>query len=122
VGWRYKREVRSEAQSVDEYLNEVPCDPAEEVWSIRDLSLRYLADHEEGMEYGMPVYRPDGRTQARYISLYVAREGVVAANAERLRGLRTGKGCLRLAPSEDLDVDLGHRGAEEHGSIAAGAC
>ena len=56
------------------------------------------------MDWGMPVYRRDGRAefawanQVRHISLYVMKDGVVAANAERLAGADMGKGCIRLSP------------------------
>ena len=60
----------------------------------------------------MPVYRRDGKaefswaSQARCISLYVMKEGVIAASADRLLNLNVGKGCIRLSPSRDLDTGL----------------
>lgn len=64
------------------------------------------------MQWGMPVYFRGDKvefawaSQARLISLYIMKEGVVAANAERLGGLHMGKGCLRLRPSQEVDVGL----------------
>ena len=54
---------------------------------IRELCVAHLPDHEEAMQRGMPVYRragtaeSAGASQARYISLYIMKSGVVAANA-----------------------------------------
>jgi uncharacterized protein YdhG (YjbR/CyaY superfamily) len=79
---------------------------------VRELCQAHLPDHEETIQYGMPVYVRDGATdfafasQARYISLYVMNKSVVAENAEALAGRDMGKGCLRLKPSEEVPVDL----------------
>jgi uncharacterized protein YdhG (YjbR/CyaY superfamily) len=104
--------MRSAATTVDAYLAEVPADRRERLEVLRALCLRHLPEHEEGMNWGMPVYLRDGRadiawaSQARHIALYVMQQGAVAANADRLAGLDMGKGCLRLKPSADIDVDL----------------
>jgi uncharacterized protein YdhG (YjbR/CyaY superfamily) len=104
--------MQSQATSVDAYLDEAPVTRRERLRVIRQLCLRYLPDHEETMQWGMPVYLRHGEaefawaSQARYISLYVMKDGVVKANVERLAGLDMGKGCLRLKPSQEVDVDL----------------
>ena len=104
--------MQSHAATVDAYLDEVPEDRRERLELIRSLCLEHLPAHEEAMQWGMAVYLRDGTaefawaSQARYISLYVLKDGVVAANAQRLAGKDMGKGCLRLKPSEDVDVDL----------------
>jgi uncharacterized protein YdhG (YjbR/CyaY superfamily) len=104
--------VRSDAPTVDAYLAEVPENRRGKLRLIRQLCRRHLSDHDEAMQWGMPVYRRGGKaefawaSQARYISLYIMKEGVVAATAERLTGLDIGKGCLRLRPSDEIDTDL----------------
>jgi uncharacterized protein YdhG (YjbR/CyaY superfamily) len=104
--------VRSDAATVDAYLAGAPENRRERLEVIRRLCLTHLPDHEEAMQWGMPVYRRAGQaelawaSQARYISLYLMKDGVVAAHAERLAGRDMGKGCLRLKPSEELDVGL----------------
>ena len=103
--------MQSDTASVEAYLDEVPEDRRERLELIRRLCLEHLPEHEEAMRWGMPVYLREGdaafawASQARYISLYL-KDGVVAANAERLAGRDMGKGCLRLKPSEEVDVDL----------------
>jgi uncharacterized protein YdhG (YjbR/CyaY superfamily) len=104
--------MRSDATTVDAYIAAVPSERRDKLGLIRQLCLRHLPDHEEAMQWGMPVYRRDGEaefgwaSQARYISLYFMKEGVVAAHAERLADLDVGKGCLRLKPSADIDAEL----------------
>jgi uncharacterized protein YdhG (YjbR/CyaY superfamily) len=104
--------VQSKAPTVDEYMAELPPDRRERLEQVRALCLEHLPDHEEAMEYGMPVYRRDGKvefafaSQVRHIALYVTKEGVVAENADRLAGLDMGKGCLSLKPSASIDGEL----------------
>ena len=104
--------MQSDAATVDEYLAEVPEDRRERLELIRSMCLEHLPGYEEAMQWGMPVYRRGGSaefawaSQVRHIALYVLKDGVVAANAERLADKDMGKGCLRLKPSEDVDVDL----------------
>jgi uncharacterized protein YdhG (YjbR/CyaY superfamily) len=108
----YNATVRSDALTVEGYLENVPEDRRAKLRLIRGLCLEYLPDHEEAMEWGMPVYRRGAKaefawaSQARYSSLYIMKENVRAANAERLAGLKMGKGCLRLKPSQEIDAGL----------------
>jgi len=104
--------MRSDATSVDEYLAGVPDDRRPKLETVRQLCREHLPDHEEGVEWGMPVYRRRGQaefafaSQARYISLYVMKQAAVEANADRLAGLDMGKGCLRLTPAAPIDTEL----------------
>ena len=104
--------MRSEAPTVDAYLAEVPAPRRASLQTIRALCLEQLPDHEEAMRYGMPAYLRNDvaefawASQARHISLYVMKEDVAAAHAARLAGQDMGKGCLRLRPSSELDVEL----------------
>jgi hypothetical protein len=88
---------RSTATTIDAYLAQVPGGRRERLGVIRRLCLQYLPDHEEVVQRGMPVYLRDGKAdfawanQARYVSLYIMKEGVVTANSERLAGLDMGK-------------------------------
>jgi uncharacterized protein YdhG (YjbR/CyaY superfamily) len=108
----YNASVRSDALTVDGYLERVPEDRRAKLRLIRALCLEYLPDHEETMQWGMPVYRRGASaefawaSQVRYISLYIMKENVRAACAQRLAGLRMGKGCLRLKASQEIDTDL----------------
>ena len=104
--------MRSEAATVDAYLAEVPAERRAKLGLLRSLCLEYLPGHDEVMRWGMPAYVRGDRadvafaSQARHIALYVMQQPAVAANAERLAGLDMGKGCLRLKPSAEIDVEL----------------
>jgi uncharacterized protein YdhG (YjbR/CyaY superfamily) len=104
--------VRSDAATVDEYLAAVPANRRSRLLVVRQLCRDHLPDHDETMRWGMPVYVRAGSAdfgwanQARYISLYVMKQDVVVAHADRLAQLDMGRSCLRIKPSGELDVDL----------------
>jgi len=95
--------MKSKAQSVDEYLREVPEDRQATLSQLRKLCLDILVGYEESMAYGMPSYkRPDNEievafaSQKNYISLYILRTDVMNAHRDSLkvRGVSFGKGCI----------------------------
>lgn len=104
--------MRSDATTVDAYMAELPDDRREHLALLRSLCVELLPEHTELMRWGMPAYVRGDRadvafaSQARHIALYVMQQPAVAANAERLAGLDMGKGCLRLKPSAEIDVEL----------------
>lgn len=104
--------VSSRAVDVDTYLAELPEQERAAMSGLRDLFVAELPGFEEVMEYGMPCYRRDGTIEAgfarqkRYVSLYVVREDVAAAFADRLANQDMGKGCLRFRRPEVIDTDL----------------
>ncbi|MFD3440672.1 iron chaperone [Streptomyces sp. NPDC058685] len=104
--------VQSQADDVDGYLAEVPEERREALTRLRELCRGELGGFTEAMAYGMPVYERDGKgevafaSQKQYISVYVLREDVREAFAERLAGHDMGKGCLRFRKPEKIDFDL----------------
>ncbi|MER7573626.1 DUF1801 domain-containing protein [Streptomyces sp. NPDC126514] len=104
--------MRSEATDVDGYLSEQPEDRRQPLTRLRDLCRTELTGHTEVMAYGMPVYTRDGEpeiafaSQKHYMSLYVMRDDVREAFAERLAGQNMGKGCLRFRKPDTIDFDL----------------
>ena len=64
------------------------------------------------MRYGMPGYLRDGEveigfaTQRAFVSFYVLRKAALAANADRLRGLSVGKGCVRYERPDQIEPDV----------------
>ncbi|WP_431873190.1 iron chaperone [Nocardiopsis eucommiae] len=104
--------VSSNAVDVDAYLAELP-EPDRAVLSrLRDLCRDELAGFEEVMAYGMPGYRRDGvlevafARQKRHVSVYLMREDVTAALADRLADQDMGRGCLRFRSPGAVDLDL----------------
>ncbi|WP_328862801.1 iron chaperone [Streptomyces sp. NBC_00306] len=104
--------VQSQADDVDGYLAEVPEDRREALTRLRELCRGELQGFTEVMAYDMPAYERDGTaeiafaSQKQYISVYVLREGVRDAFADRLAGHDMGKGCLRFRKPEKIDFEL----------------
>ncbi|WP_049567961.1 iron chaperone [Nocardiopsis sp. SBT366] len=104
--------VSSNAVDVDAYLAELPEADRSALSGLRDLFRAELPGFEEVMAYGMPAYRRDGvpevafARQKRHVSVYLMREDVAAAHAERLAGQDMGRGCLRFRSPGAVDLDL----------------
>jgi uncharacterized protein YdhG (YjbR/CyaY superfamily) len=79
---------------------------------LRSHCLALLSEHDEAIVYRMPSYLRDGRVeiafakQARYLSLYVAKRGVLDAHRAKLADRSLGKGCVRYTRPEQLDFEL----------------
>ena len=104
--------MQSDATTVDYYLAEVPTRWHGPATIVRQACLEILDGFEERMEYGMPGYARDGAlevgfaAQARYLSLYLLRQGVVHAHRDQLAGLSVGKGCVRFTTPAKVDDAL----------------
>lgn len=105
--------MKSKAQSVDEYLREVPEDRQATLSQLRKLCLDILVGYEESMAYGMPSYkRPDDEievafaSQKNYISFYILKEDVLNKSRADLAHLNLGKGCIRYRKPEQIDFDM----------------
>jgi uncharacterized protein YdhG (YjbR/CyaY superfamily) len=104
--------VQSSAETVDDYLAEVPEERREALAGLRELCRAELTGFTEVMAYGMPAYERAGTaeiafaSQKQYISFYLMRSDVRTAFAERLAGHDMGKGCLRFRKPERIDFDL----------------
>ncbi len=123
--------MRSEARTVQDYLNELPEDRREVVSAVRDVILAHLPEgYEESMNWGMISYeiplerypetyngRPLGilalAAQKNHYALYMLS---VYADSEQERTLKEayeragkkltmGKSCLRFKKLEDLELD-----------------
>ena len=70
------------------------------------------SDAPEKMEYGMPSYLRDGTVevafakQARHLSLYLAKQGVLDGHRAALAGLSVGKGCIRYRRPDQIDWNV----------------
>jgi uncharacterized protein YdhG (YjbR/CyaY superfamily) len=101
--------MQSVATDVTSYLEELPDDRRVSLAKLRQLCLDTLTGYEEGMSYGMPSYKKNGvvevgfASQKNYISLYILKEGVVAAHRAQMAGLNVGKGCIRYSKPEKID-------------------
>jgi hypothetical protein len=123
--------MRSEAETVDEYLADLPDDRRPTVEAVRDVVVAHLpAGFEEVVQYGMiswvvPLERyPDTyngqplavaslANQKRHLSLYLmgvygdeGAEAFLRANWPPDKKLDMGKSCLRFRSVDDLPLDL----------------
>jgi uncharacterized protein DUF1801 len=124
--------VRSEARTVDEYIESLPEDRREAIAAVRAAVLEHLpAGYEEGMQYGMigwyiplesypdtyngePLATAALASQKRHMSLYLncvysdarEREWFTQRWAETGKKLNMGKSCVRFKKLEDLPLDV----------------
>lgn len=127
--------MQSSAQTVDEYIAELPEERREIITAVRKVMLKNLpAGYEEGMGYGMMGYSvplsryPKGylgrkdeplpyiglASQKNYISLYLMNIYGIKENekwfkeewAKTGKRLDMGKSCVRFKKLEDLPLDL----------------
>jgi uncharacterized protein YdhG (YjbR/CyaY superfamily) len=124
--------MRSEANTVDEYLVELPDERREMVKTVRQVILENLPEgYEEAMNWGMITYQvpletyPDtynGKplmyaalaSQKNYVSLYLtginmdeeARESFKTAYKATGKRYDVGKSCVRFRTLDDLPLPL----------------
>ena len=104
--------VQSRAATVEAYISQASPGRAQLLTRIRGLARRVLEDHEERMQWGMPVYaRGDAISfgfaeQKRYVSLYFVNPSALRKNTTDLAGLSLGKNCIRLRGSSVVDWPL----------------
>ena len=124
--------VQSRAQTVKEYLTEIPADRRKEIETVRKIILANLPKgYEEGMDYGMIVYYiplsryPDTynkhplavaalAAQKNYLSVYLNcvygdakyMQWFKKAYAASGKKLDMGKSCVRFKTADDLPLDV----------------
>ena len=124
--------AQSDAQSVEEYLNELPPDRREAIAEVRGIILENLPEgYEEAMEFGMigyvipletypntynkhPLSYAALASQKNYMSLYLMNiygdEGAKQWFTDQVQArgikLNMGKSCIRFKRLNDLPLDL----------------
>jgi uncharacterized protein YdhG (YjbR/CyaY superfamily) len=124
--------VRSDASTVEQYLEELPDDRRTEVASVRALILANLPEgYDEVMRWGMITYEvplatyPDtynGKplmfaalaSQKRHLSLYLTNVAFTPGGEAAFRSsylatgkrLDMGRSCVRFAKADDLATDV----------------
>jgi uncharacterized protein YdhG (YjbR/CyaY superfamily) len=130
--------VQSKAETVEEYLAELPEERRATVSAVRDVILANLPDgYDEGIQWGMITYsvplEVSGKTyngqplayvslasQKNYLSLYLM--GVYGEREQEFRvefeatgrKLDMGKSCVRFKRADDLPLDLIGREVARH--------
>jgi len=79
---------------------------------LRKLCVKHLKGYQEGMDYGMPVYKRNGAmeisfaSQKQYIALYVMKKDVLDEFRPALSAASIGKGCIRFTRPEKIDFEV----------------
>ena len=104
--------MKSEAQSVTQYLKELPDSRQRPIGAIRALIKQRVPKVKEFMKYGHPHYDLDGPlfslgSQMHYMAFYVAEAAVVSDFLKRTDRKNTGKTCIRFTelnpiPEEEI--------------------
>jgi uncharacterized protein YdhG (YjbR/CyaY superfamily) len=103
--------MKSDAETVEEYLSELDSELRTALSSIRQLVHTTVPEAEETMRYGMPTfeYRDHvlcaAAAQKHYMSLYVDVD-LLAEHHDRLAGLSLGKSCIRFTALDSLPLDV----------------
>jgi uncharacterized protein YdhG (YjbR/CyaY superfamily) len=104
-------ERKKPAANVDDYLSSAPRNVRAKLVQLRKLVKASIPDAEEGMGYGMPLYKSRGARIAfapfaKHLSLF----GVASVVKERRRELReysqTDKGTIHFPLDKPLPVKL----------------
>lgn len=104
--------MQSKANTVTEYLREVPADRLDALLELRDLCLQILIGYKETMLYGMPTYtlnneaRISWNSQKGYISIYIQRTNLLEKFKPKIKKADFGKSCIRYRNPADIDWEM----------------
>jgi len=99
-------------QDVDDYLADVPEPQRSTLESVRAMLAELLPDAEQGIAYGVPCFKVDGKGVAGLASYashcsYLPMSGSVTAElAEQLTGYVMSKGSVQFAVDTPLPPEL----------------
>jgi uncharacterized protein YdhG (YjbR/CyaY superfamily) len=103
--------VQSKAKSVADYIKEADDTRRPYLTKFRKLAREILAECDEDMDYGMPVYKKNGElvtafaNQKGYIAFYAGHRAI-ADHKAALKGIDCGKGCIRYKNLEKIDFEV----------------
>ena len=98
--------------TVDDSLAEVPEPERGSLQRVIDIARTLVPDVEEGMSYGMPALKLDGKpligvvAAAKHLSVFPFSPAVIDAVAHRLEGYSLSKGTIRFTPDHPLPDDV----------------
>jgi uncharacterized protein YdhG (YjbR/CyaY superfamily) len=102
------RKNETTAEDVDRYLAKVPEQHRAALEKLRETIRAAAPRASEGISYGIPVFRIEGRpfiwyaAWKKHCSLYPLSESVLQAHAKHLKGYSTAKGTIRFPPDKPL--------------------
>ncbi len=104
--------MQSKADTVDDYLKEVPVERFEALTKIRELCLKELKGYKKSMRYGSPCYEKNNiaeagfASQKNFICLYILKQDIMEKYKSELKGVSVGKGCIRYTKPEKIDFSV----------------
>jgi len=97
---------------MDEYLAGLEPDQRAALAHVREVVRATVADAEEGVSYGMPAFKWQGkpllgfRVAKAHLSLFPFSPVAVDAVADRLAGFSLAKGTVRFTPDRPVPDDV----------------
>lgn len=94
--------MKTGSQAVDDYLASLPDGPRRALEKLRTAIRRIVPEAEEGISYGMPVFRLRGRpiigyrAASKHCALYPFSGHVLSGLADALVGFDVGQGTVRF--------------------------
>jgi uncharacterized protein YdhG (YjbR/CyaY superfamily) len=103
---------RPKATTVDEFLSEVPEPQRSALEDLRTTIKAAAPGATELINYGVPMFRLDGRNLVSFAaakdhcSFYVQSPAVMAAHAAELASFKTSKGTVTFTPDSPIPSEL----------------
>ena len=100
------------AASVEEFLATVPPDKRAALEDLREVIRGVAPGATELINYGVPMFRLDGKNLVSYAaakdhcSFYVQSPAVMEAHATELAGFKTSKGTVNFTPDKPIPAEL----------------
>jgi uncharacterized protein YdhG (YjbR/CyaY superfamily) len=100
------------AEEIDRYLSDLPEPKRTTLGGLRQSILAVLPQAEQGMSYGLPAFKVDGKTIAGFAAFkhhlsYLPHSGSVFPElCEELAGYEHSTGALRFSIEEPLPAEL----------------
>jgi uncharacterized protein YdhG (YjbR/CyaY superfamily) len=99
-------------KQVEAYLASVPADARKALQRLRRTIKAAAPEAEEGLSYGLPALRLDGRPLVCYsaakahCSFFPMSPAVIRAHMADFKGYSTSKGTIRFGPDKSLPASL----------------
>jgi uncharacterized protein YdhG (YjbR/CyaY superfamily) len=100
------------AASVEEFLAAVPPDKRAALEDLRAVIRQAAPDATELINYGVPMFRLDGKNLVSYAaardhcSFYIQSPAVLEAHADELTGFKTSKGTVNFTPDKPIPAAI----------------
>ena len=107
--------MKSKARTIDEYLAALSAEKRAALQKLRKAIKAIVPKAEEGLSYGLPAFRLDGRplvafgAGANHCAFYPMSAITVAAHKKDLAGYETSKGTIRFQADKPLPATLVRR-------------